>query len=104
MPPGTLSYIRGQPLIKHLHLQMEVDPGLLDVERQIGLLAANDIRFIVIHKQALPPQPPVDEAVLAGWRAILGPEAHYEDDEIAVYRTRLAPGQGTDPILQSVWN
>ena len=99
MPAGTLAYIRGQPLIKLLHLQMEVDPGLLDVERQIGLLAANDIRYVVIHKEALPPQPPVDEGVLAGWRALFGPEVHYEDDEIAVYRTRLAPGQGTAPVL-----
>ena len=79
---------------------MEVDPGLLDVERQIGLLAANDIRYVVIHKQALPPQPPVDAGVLAGWRALFGPEVDYEDDEIAVYRTRLAPGQGTEPILR----
>ena len=100
MPPGTLAYIRSQPLIKLLHLQMEVDPGLLDVEREIGLLAANDIRYVAIHKQALPPQPPVDQGVLDGWRATFGPEVHYEDDEIAVYRTRPAPGQGREPILQ----
>jgi hypothetical protein len=99
-PPGTLAYIRSQPLIKFAHLQMEIDPTLLDVERQIGLLAANEIDHVVIHKQALPPQPPVDEEVMAGWRATFGPEVHYEDDEIVVYRTRLAPGQGTRPILR----
>jgi hypothetical protein len=90
MPPGTLAYIRSQPLLKFLHLQMEVDPALLDVEREIGLLAANGLRYVVLHKQALPPQPPVDAGVLAGWRALWGPEVHYEDDEIAVYRVPTA--------------
>jgi hypothetical protein len=98
-PPGTLAYIRSQPLIKFAHLQMEVDPALLDIERQIGLLAGNEIDHVVIHKQALPPQSPVDEAVMAGWRATFGPEVYYEDDDLVVYRTRLARGQGTRPIL-----
>jgi hypothetical protein len=100
MPPGTLAFTRSQPIVRLAHLQIGVDPGLWDVERQIGLLAANDIRYVVLRKQPLPPQPPVDEAVLAGWRALFGPQAHYEDDEIAVYRTELAPGQNTAPILR----
>jgi hypothetical protein len=55
---------------------------------------------VVLRKQPLPPQPPVDEAVLADWRALFGPQVHYEDDEIAVYRAELAPGQKTAPMLR----
>jgi len=99
-PTGAQAFIRSHPLIKALQIQMEVDPALHDVEKEIGLLAANDIRYVVIHKQALPPQPPVDEAVLASWRALFGPDPAYEDQEIVVYRTRLAPGYSRTPILQ----
>ena len=98
MPPGTLAYIRSQPILRLTHLQIGVEPGLWDVERQLGLLAANDVRYVVLRKEPLPPQPPVDEAVMADWRDLFGPEVHYEDDAIAVYRLRLAPGQNTTPI------
>jgi hypothetical protein len=99
MPPGTLSYIRSHPIVKLSSLQIGVDPGLWDVERQLGLLAANDVRYVVLRKEPLPPQPPVDEAVFADWRALFGPEVAYEDDEVAVFRTQLAPGQSTTPLL-----
>jgi hypothetical protein len=36
--------------------------------------------------------------VLAGWRALWGPEVHYEDDEIAVYRVHSAVGAA--PVLR----
>jgi hypothetical protein len=37
---------------------------------------------------------------MADWRALFGPQVTYEDDEIAVYRTELAAGQNTTPILR----
>ena len=98
MPPGTLAFIRSHPILKLTSLQIDVDPGLWDVERQLDLLAANGVRYVVLHKQPLPPQPPIDAAIMADWRALFGPEVHYEDDELAVYR--LSPGQNAPPILR----
>jgi hypothetical protein len=99
-PDGAQGFIRSQPLLKAVGLQMEVDPGLHDIEREIGLLAANDIGYVVLHKQPLPPQPPVDDAVIAHWRQLFGPEAAYEDDAVVAYRTRLAPGYSATPIIR----
>ena len=99
-PAGTQAFIRSHPLIKALQVQMEVDPALHDIPAEIGLLAANGIRYVVIHKQPLPPQPPVNDEVLGSWRTLFGPLAYYEDDQIVVYQTRLAPERSLAPILR----
>ena len=99
-PAGTQAFMRSQLLIKALQVQMEVDPALHDIPAEIGLLAANGIRYVIVHKQPLPPQPPVNPEVLASWQALLGPHPVYEDKELAAYRTRLPPGYSLAPILR----
>ena len=42
----------------------------------------------------------MDEAVIAHWRELFGPEPVYEDDHVVAYRTRLAPGYSARPILR----
>jgi hypothetical protein len=82
----TMAFIAGHPLLKKLHTQIEVDPEVQDVPAALRNLAANGVRYVVVHKNALPPQPPVDPRVLADWQALFGPDAYYEDDELVAYR------------------
>jgi hypothetical protein len=90
-PPETQGFIEHQSLLRKLQIQMEVDPALEDVPAEMSLLAANGVRYVVVHKQRLPPQPAVDPRVLSGWEALFGPQATYEDAEISVYALPPAP-------------
>jgi hypothetical protein len=90
-PEGARGFLDSHPLIKKLQYQIEIDPALHDIAEEIEVLAANGIRYVVVHKRALPPQPPVNPEVLASWRALLGPETHYEDEEIAAFKLPPAP-------------
>jgi len=90
-PPETQGFVEHQSLLRKLQIQMEVDPALEDIPAEMGLLAANGVRYVVVHKQRLPPQPAVDPRVLAGWEALFGPDAAYEDAEISVYELPPAP-------------
>ena len=85
-PDSAQSFIEHQPLLRKLQIQMEVDPTLHDIPAAMDVLAANNVRYVVVHKQPLPPQPPVDEGVFALWHELFGPDTAYADDEISVYR------------------
>ncbi len=100
-------FVLSSPLLKALYVRMEPDPTLHDLPAELGVLAANDIRYLVLHKTPVPPYPAVEADVQASWRKTferLGLQPHYEDAEILVYGTqpaegRLAEGQVTEPIL-----
>ncbi len=94
------AFVYSSPLLKALYLRMEPDPTLHDLPREIGVLALNDIRYVVIHKTPMPPMPAVEADVLASWRRLFGPNPRYEDEEIIVYETALAPDQSAAPILR----
>jgi hypothetical protein len=79
---------------------MAPDPATHDIERELGLLAANGIRYVVIHKTEAPDHPALDEGVLASWRELFGPEPVYEDDELVVYRLRPGENIQDTPVLQ----
>jgi hypothetical protein len=81
------AFVYSNPLLKVLRLRMTLDPTLYDIPAQMDLLAANDIRYIVIHKAPMPPHPALEEDVLAAWRTLLDIEPLYEDQEIVVYQT-----------------
>ena len=91
-------FVLSSGLLKALYVRMEPDPALYDLPAEIGLLAANDVRYIVLHKTPVPPHPAVEADVLASWRRTLGPDPIYEDGEIVVYATQPAPGQSGEPI------
>lgn len=101
IPPGAHDFVQGNGLMKKLFLQIEIDPALHDVEREIALLALNDIRYVVIQKGPLPPHPAVDANVQAAWRELFGPDVFYEDADIVAYKTRISQEQNTSmaPIL-----
>lgn len=89
--PEVQGFIEHQPLLRKLQIQMEIDPALHDIPAEMALLPANGVRYVVVHKQRLPPQPAVDPRVLAGWHALFGPQAAYEDAEISVYLLPAPP-------------
>jgi hypothetical protein len=65
----------------------------------MGVLAANGVRYVVVHEDRLPPQPAVDQDVLAYWQALFGPEASYADDELGVYALPAPPVYAPDPVF-----
>jgi hypothetical protein len=91
-------FVLSSELLKALYVRMEPDPALHDLAAEIGVLAANDVRYVVLHKTPVPPYPAVEADVLAAWRRTLGSGPLYEDDDVVVYATRLAPGQTAEPI------
>jgi hypothetical protein len=88
-------FVLSNPLLKAFYLRSEPDPRLYDLHAALGTLAANDVRYVVIHKAPLPPLPAVEEAVLEGWYRTLARlelEPVYADDRLVVYPT----GPGLD--------
>jgi hypothetical protein len=90
-PEGARGFIDSHPLTRKLQYQIEIDPALHEVAAEMAVLGANGVRYAVVHKQALPPQPPVDPDVLASWQLLFGPEAYYEDEQVAVYQVPSLP-------------
>ncbi len=86
VPPSLHSFIRSHPLLKKLQIRMEIDPTLHDIQAELRALAANNVRYVIIHKTAMPDGPAVEAQVQTGWRELFGPETIFEDREIVVYR------------------
>jgi hypothetical protein len=107
IPDGAYAYIDANPWLSALHQTNEMPPELSDVSRQLARLAQDDIRYIVVHKQA------VGGDRVAHWRRYLLIEPSYEDEIIAAYATlpvagrdfelvgELAPGIGSIDTLVS---
>ncbi|MBN1641402.1 MAG: glycosyltransferase family 39 protein [Anaerolineae bacterium] len=97
-PDAAQAFIEHQPLTRKLQIQMQVEPDLHDLDAEIGLLAANGVRYVVVHAQRLLPQPAIDPDVLAYWRTLFGPDAAYADAEISVYALPPAPVYDVAPL------
>jgi hypothetical protein len=64
-----------------------VDFADKDVTREFGLLAAQNVRYIVINK------PLIAEGFIARWRDWVSFEPDYEDDQVLVYSTTPRAGE-----------
>jgi hypothetical protein len=86
-PPDAYDTIRDNLLLNSLSEEGDLDTSRCDLSRQLGSLDALGIRYIVIHKQDVPPER------LIAWRDYLTISPRYEDDDLLVYRTRPRLGQ-----------
>jgi hypothetical protein len=86
-PEGAHAYLDGQRWLRVLRQYNEMDPGLSDVSRQLGLLAEDNVRYIVLHKT----QVAADR--LAHWQRYLLADPRFEDDQIVVYATEPEAGR-----------
>jgi hypothetical protein len=86
-PPEAYDYISNHPFLGPLSEQGNLDTSRCDLSRQLRSLAADDIRYIVIHKVDVP------EERLATWRNYLTIPPTYEDDRLLAYSTRPVLGR-----------
>jgi hypothetical protein len=86
-PPQAYDYISNHPFLGPLSEQGDMDTSRCDLSYQLRSLAADDIRYIVIHRLDVP------EERLAAWRDYLTMRPAYEDDRLLVYRTSPALGR-----------
>ena len=107
LPKGAYAYLDGHPWLGVLRQYNHMDPELTDVSRQLGSLAQNNVRYVILHKtQVIPDR-------LAHWRRYLLTAPRFEDQQIAVYATtpiagrdftladELVPGLGPIRVLTS---
>jgi len=87
-PPDAYDYIRAHPVLRSLSEQGDLDTSLCDLSRQWEPLAADGIRYIVIHKVDVPGER------LTAWRDYFTIPPSYEDDGLLVYRTHPVLGEG----------
>jgi hypothetical protein len=107
LPQGTYAYLDGHPWLRVLRQYSEMDPGLADVSRQVISLAADGVRYIILHKDQ------VGADRVAHWRRYLLIDPRFEDEEIVAYATsplagrdftlaeELAPGIGIIHVITS---
>jgi len=91
-PSEAYNYIRNQPLLRSLAEQDDLDTSRCDLSRRLEVLAADDIRYIVIHKVDVP------QDRLTAWRNYFTARPVYEDDSLLVYRTHPLLGQDFEPV------
>ncbi len=106
-PEDAYVYLESQPLLRSLRRYGEIDPELADVGRHLTALAADDIGYVLLHKEEADPQQ------LGRWRRYLLMHPRFEDDRIAAFvtspvagrdftlRSELAPGIGPVEIVTS---
>jgi hypothetical protein len=87
LPDSAFAFIDSIPLLYGLHVDEEMDPDLGDVSRQLSALAQANVRYVILHPDAVPPDR------LARWRKWLAVEPEYEDAFTVVYRTALEHGR-----------
>ena len=81
IPPGAYKTIERNPWLSTLMHTVEMDPAYLDVGGQLAQLAADDIRYLIMHKDLVG----IDR--IQHWQRYLLTEPYYEDNKIIVYRT-----------------
>lgn len=104
IPQSAGNYFNNNPWLSTLNLSGEMAPGFLDISRQLGFLAADDIRYLVMHKDK------VGGDRIDHWRQALIAKPRYEDETRIVYSTApqagrdfdLPPGWGSGPAPLSV--
>lgn len=87
-------FIDGDPFTRYLRLtKKKIDPELTAVSRHLDYLADANIQYIILHRDSqLEKKRPSDER-WAAWQDWLATDPVYEDDRIAVYRTRPTYGR-----------
>jgi hypothetical protein len=86
-PPEAYDYISNHPFLGPLSERGDLNTSRCDLSRLLRSLAADDIRYIVVHKVDVP------QERLAAWRDYLTILPTYEDDRLLVYRTRPVLGR-----------
>ncbi len=100
LPQEAFSFIDTVPFLQPLNSiytwdvvdESWVDPQVRDVTRQLGLLAAAGVRYVVLNKPLVP------LGFQERWRDWVSFEPAYEDDEILVYRTAPRAGQDYEVV------
>ncbi len=87
IPPGAYETIESNPWLNTLRNAVEMDPNYHDVSQQLSLLAEQDIRYVMMHKNL------VGADRIQHWQRYLLSQSLYEDENIIVYRTQPQPGQ-----------
>jgi hypothetical protein len=87
-PEGTHSYLDAHPWLAEMRHSGEMSPSFSDVSRQLGSLAEDDVRYVVLHKALL------GAARTERWRQMLLVRPRYEDERLIAYAT--APQAGRD--------
>ncbi len=95
LPQEAFSFLDSVPFLEPLNSiytwnvveESWVDFADVDVTRQLGLLAAENVRYIVLNKALIAP------GFVDRWRDWVTFDAEYEDEEVLVYRTAPRPGE-----------
>ena len=91
-PEGTFDYIGSNPWLRSLRQRSTMPPLQDDVSRQLGTLAQDGVRYVILHKDVSNPQ-----LRLSHWRHYFLIAPRFEDETIVVYPT--APRAGEDFAL-----
>lgn len=78
----AFDFLESSEFLDHLAETNEMDPSLGDITRQLRVLAAANVRYLVLHKGLA-----TDEQ-LADWRTWLAIAPWHEDADVIVYRTQ----------------
>ncbi len=107
IPPSAYNTIDNNPWLSTLRQAVEMDPNHKDVGQQLAALAADGVRYVIMHKDL------VGADRIQHWQRYLLTEPYYEDGEIVVYRTNpqidqdfgldqeLIPGLGPVRVMTS---
>ncbi len=89
LPRGAFSFLQNIPFMaSFIAHDDELDSDISAISHNLNMLAAGNIRYIVIHKQF------IHEGYRQQWRDWFTIEPVYEDDEVIVYNT--SPQLGPD--------
>jgi hypothetical protein len=106
-PFGAYEYINQNPLLSGLKQNNEMSPWLTDVTEELTTLAADDIEFIVMHKDQITPDR------IEHWKHFLPFDPLFEDENVVAYSTspvadkdfalleELSPGIGPVRVVTS---
>jgi len=94
LPEGAYGYLDGHALLRRLRQFGEMDPRFTDVGRQLGALAGDDVRYLVVQKRD------IEADRLARWRRYLMIAPRFEDEQIAVFSTAPVAGQDFELITE----
>jgi hypothetical protein len=91
IPREAYTFLDSTSFLTKLHEENVMDPGLVDVTRQLRPLAEAGVRYIILHRKH------ASEEQVAAWRDWLTFEPVHEDADLIVYRTE--PRLGRDFTL-----
>jgi hypothetical protein len=86
-PEGVFAYLEGQSWIREMRRYPDIPPRQVDVSRQLGALAEDGIRYLIVHKSL------IGDAHWERWARYLALEPRFEDADIAVLSTRPVAGR-----------